>query len=64
MILVMLINIIDSTSISQICTFYKCRAHVVENYLYISSRVLIFLIELIFDTTQPAISINSQIPMT
>jgi hypothetical protein len=55
----MFIFTIDSMPINQICTFYKDLAHVVGNCPYRFSQVLIFVIESIFSTTQPTISINS-----
>jgi hypothetical protein len=54
---------VDSTPISRICNFIKGLTHVVENCPYWSNQLRIFVIESIFDTTQLAISISSQIPM-
>jgi hypothetical protein len=56
--------IIDSTPISHICIFCKSLAHLVGNYPYRSSQLPIVVIGLIFGTTQPIISVNTQIPMT
>ncbi len=64
MILVMPIFIVSSKHVSQICIFCRGPTHVVENYPYRSNRVSVFMIEPIFGTTQPAISVSSQIPMT
>jgi hypothetical protein len=57
----MFVFIIDSTPISQICTFCKGHPHVVGNCPYRSNQVSIFMTKSIFSTTQPMISINSQI---
>jgi hypothetical protein len=64
MILVMLIFIINSMPTSQIYTFCKGSTHVVVNCPHKSNQVPIFVIESIFGTTQPAISISSQILVT
>jgi hypothetical protein len=56
---IMPIFIVNSRPVTQICTFCRGPTHVVENYPYRSNQVSIFMIEPIFGTTQPAISISS-----
>ncbi len=61
MISIMHIITINSTPINQICTFCRGLAHVVENCPSRSNQILVFMIELIFGTTQPTILVSSQI---
>jgi hypothetical protein len=49
---------------SQICIFCRGPTHVVRNYPHKSNQVPIFVIESIYGTTQPVISINCQILVT
>jgi hypothetical protein len=64
MISIMHIIIINSTPISQICTFGRGLAHIVENCPYKSSQIPIFMIELVFGSTQPTILVSSHILIT
>jgi hypothetical protein len=59
MILVVLTFLVDSTPISQICTFCKGLAHIVGNCPYKSNQVSIFVTEPIFGTTQPTLLVSS-----
>ncbi len=56
--------IIDSTPTNHIYYFYRGPKQVVGNCPYRPNQIPIFVMESIFGTTQPAISISSQILIT